>query len=501
VTDRTTYSFDGWTLRTATGELSRDGKTQRLTQQPLRILVELLEHAGDVVTRERLVELLWPKGVVDFDNGLNVAVRKVRLALGDDTDTPRYIETLPRVGYRFVGNVEAAVAHEAAGGVGAAPPPHVIAHARPRRWALWVVALLAAVLLVALGSWILVRAPARDAAPAVGVASNDPLVARKTTSVRAYELYLQGIYNRSRRDADGFHLAVDNFEAAIREDPEYAPAWAGLSDALVGGIIGQHVPTRAGFMRARTASLRAVELDGGIAESHTALGQIYMFFDRDYAKAETEYAKARAANERYGRLWHHLGILRVFQGRPLEALAAMRRAREVEPMTLLFSSNYGHVLYFSRRFDESIAHERELLQAQPRLDQARSVLIRALVAKGEADEAQRELALRVAEVPNLSDAGLVYAHLGQSEKTRAEIARIGKFSAQGFGVGYELAVLYAALGDVDGGCKALDLAWRDASPFLGWMRLDPRMDPLRAQPCFVEIERRLGAGVALGSGR
>src|SRR5688572_1740617 len=104
------FSFDGWTLRTATGELTRDGNTQRLTQQPMRILVELLEHAGDVVTRERLVALLWPKGVVDFDNGLNVTVRKVRMALGDDTETPRYIETLPRVGYRFIGRLDSAQA-------------------------------------------------------------------------------------------------------------------------------------------------------------------------------------------------------------------------------------------------------------------------------------------------------------------------------------------------------------------------------------------------------
>ncbi len=500
MTDRTTHSFDGWTLRTATGELSRDGKTQRLTPQPLRILVELLEHPGDVVTRERLVELLWPKGVVDFDNGLNVAVRKVRLALGDDTETPRYIETLPRVGYRFVGKVE-----EPAGAVSGARAIEIADAGAPRhapakvggawpRQTRWVPALLAVVLAVAIGTWWLMHEQSPDAAPTASVVGNDPLIARKTTSVRAYELYLQGIYNRSRRDANGFHLAVDNFEGAIREDPEYAPAWAGLSDALVGGIIGQHVSTRAGFARARAASLRAVELDAGIAESHTALGQIYMFFDRDYAKAEAAYAQARAANERYGRLWHHLGILRVFQGRPLEALAAMRRARELEPMTLLFSSNYGHVLYFSRRFDEAIAHERELLNAQPRLDQARSVLIRALVAKGEAAEAERHLALRVADVPNLSDAGIVYAQLGQPQKTRAEIARIEKFSAQGLAVGYELAVLYVALGDLDGGCNALDLAWRDASPFLGWMRLDPRMDALRQQPCFVEIERRLGTG-------
>jgi len=94
VTETTEFHFDGWTLVPRSGELAREGNVQRLPQQPLRVLVELLEHPGEVVTRERLVEVLWPKGVVDFDNSLNAVVRKLRMVLGDDSGTPRYIETL-----------------------------------------------------------------------------------------------------------------------------------------------------------------------------------------------------------------------------------------------------------------------------------------------------------------------------------------------------------------------------------------------------------------------
>jgi DNA-binding winged helix-turn-helix (wHTH) protein len=107
VTDATDIHFDGWVLRVSSGELLRDGNTQRLAQQPLRILAELLQRPGEVVTRERLVQVLWPKGVVDFDNSLNAAVRKLRIALNDDSETPRYIETLPRIGYRFIGSITA----------------------------------------------------------------------------------------------------------------------------------------------------------------------------------------------------------------------------------------------------------------------------------------------------------------------------------------------------------------------------------------------------------
>ena len=97
--------FDGWILRRQSGEVLKDGKTIRLQDQPLHILEELLAHPGEVVTREQLIARLWPKGVVDFDTALNAAVRRLRAALGDEAEKPRYIETLPRRGYRFIGTV------------------------------------------------------------------------------------------------------------------------------------------------------------------------------------------------------------------------------------------------------------------------------------------------------------------------------------------------------------------------------------------------------------
>ncbi|HEY4342146.1 MAG TPA: winged helix-turn-helix domain-containing protein [Steroidobacteraceae bacterium] len=99
-------SFDGWTLDRITGDLWKQGIRQRLQEQPLQILDELLAKPGELVTREQLIGRLWPKGVVDFDTGLNTAVRKLRLSLGDHPTEPRYIETLPRKGYRFIGRVE-----------------------------------------------------------------------------------------------------------------------------------------------------------------------------------------------------------------------------------------------------------------------------------------------------------------------------------------------------------------------------------------------------------
>src|SRR4030095_454835 len=98
--------FDGWQVNFASGEITKDSHTHRLQDQPLQILDELTLRRGEVVTREQLISRLWPTGVVEFDTGLNTAIRKLRSALGDDADTPRYIETLPRKGYRFIAHVE-----------------------------------------------------------------------------------------------------------------------------------------------------------------------------------------------------------------------------------------------------------------------------------------------------------------------------------------------------------------------------------------------------------
>src|ERR1700741_1157206 len=97
--------FDDWTLRPKSGELLRDGARIRLQDQPLQILRELLAQPGELVSREQLIARLWPKGVVEFDTALNSAMRRLRSALGDEAETPRYIETIPRRGYRFIGTL------------------------------------------------------------------------------------------------------------------------------------------------------------------------------------------------------------------------------------------------------------------------------------------------------------------------------------------------------------------------------------------------------------
>jgi DNA-binding winged helix-turn-helix (wHTH) protein/TolB-like protein len=165
-------SFDGWVLRADIGELVKDGRRIRLQQRPLLVLEELLDHPGELVTREQLIARLWPKGVVDFDTGLNTAVRKLRVALDDVAEVPRYIETIPRKGYRFIGtidpplqevprgsNAEIAVVEAPPSLATSAPPPpatQATPAPPPRRWMRYAFAAILALVVVGIAV-VLVR--------------------------------------------------------------------------------------------------------------------------------------------------------------------------------------------------------------------------------------------------------------------------------------------------------------------------------------------------------
>jgi DNA-binding winged helix-turn-helix (wHTH) protein/tetratricopeptide (TPR) repeat protein len=482
VTEKTEFHFDGWTLRTRSGELVRDGNLQRLPQQPLRVLVELLTHPGEVVTRERLVEVLWPKGVVDFDNSLNAVVRKLRVLLGDDSDTPRYIETLPRIGYRFIGKM-----HETA-----TPPPvdEPVEIRRVRRRHIVAVGLAFLVGIAGLVWWL--RGPNPGGAPAVasGNAAQDR-EPRRTSNQHAYELYLNGKFHRSRRDIEGSSLAIESFEAALKEDPYFVEAWAALAGTYVGAGINQRMPVAEAMEKGRAAALHALELDPKSAAGLAELAVIAMNYDLDYAQAEKYFNAARESDASVARMWHGFGLLRAYQGRVEEAFTYFGRARELESTQLLYTGSYGNLLYHTRKYAEAIEHARSLLASQPRFDGVRAMLIRALVASGDVKGALEQLPLRFSEVPFTSEDGLVYAHAGRRDEALAQIERLERRAEGGFGMSYEIAVIYAALGDKEKGCAALLKSLTDHSQWIGWMKLDPRMDPLRSEPCFAEAQGKL----------
>jgi len=456
--------FDGWKVDCVSGEVSRGDHVARLPQQPLRILIELFDHAGAVVTRDQLVKALWPTGIVDFDNGLNVAMRKLRVALDDVGDTPRYIETLPRVGYRFVGKP----------GVSIASVPAGIRRPQRARIAL-ALALVAIGAAVGLSFWLW---SGRD-------------TSRHIPSERAQELYLDGLQLRSRRDIDATEESAAKFAAALQEDPNYSEAWAAYGTSISIAVIRQKQTPAEGIPKARAAAARAIELAPGEALGYVLLAQILMDHDKDFAGAKRELDRAMQLDDHESLAWHHLAMWHGQLGHLEEAFTAIRRARELEPTRPIYTANYSLLLYETRRYDEAIAMAKQVIERNTRFDQARSVLARALMATGDLAGALEQAQANGDSGPNQGDLGMVYAKLGLRDDALRELARLDERARRGFAVAYEQAQVYATLGDIAQGCTALARAVTDHSLLVNWMRLEPRLDPLRGSQCYADAERKL----------
>ena len=457
--------FDGWTVDRVSGEISRGDRAARLPQQPLRILAELFDHAGTVVTREQLVKALWPAGIVDFDNGLNVAMRKLRVALDDVGDTPRYIETLPRVGYRFVGKP----------GVTAATRPATEVRRLPRARTALALALFALAVGVGLSWWMW---SGRD-------------TSQHVPSERAQELYLDGLQLRSRRDIDTTLQSIAKFEAALREDPNYSEAWAAYGTSISIAVIRQKLTPAEGIPEARAAAARAIELAPGEATGYVLQAQILLDHDKDFAGAKRELDRAMQLDDHESLVWHYLAMWHGHLGHVEEAFAAIRRAREMEPTRPIYTANYSLLLYETRRYDEAIGITRQLIEGNARFDQARSVLARALMATGDLAGALEQAQANGDSGPNQGDLGMVYAKLGRREDALRELDRLEQRAQLGFAVSYEQAQIHATLGDIAEACAALTRAVTDHSLLVNWMRLEPRLDPLRGSQCYADAEKKL----------
>jgi DNA-binding winged helix-turn-helix (wHTH) protein/tetratricopeptide (TPR) repeat protein len=457
--------FDGWTVDRVSGEISRGNHAARLPQQPLRILIELFDHAGTVVTRDQLVKALWPAGIVDFDNGLNVAMRKLRVALDDVGDAPRYIETLPRVGYRFIGKPGAAAA---------SVPATEIRRLSPARIAL-TLALIALAAGVGLSWWLW---SGRDSS-------------RHVPSERAQELYLDGLQLRSRRDIDTTDESIAKFAAALQEDPNYSEAWAAYGTAISIAVIRQRMVPAEGTPKARAAAAKAIELAPGEALGYVLLAQILMDHDKDFAGAKRELDRAMQLDDHESLVWHHLAMWHGQLGHVEEAFQAIRRARELEPTRPIFAANYSLLLYETRRYDEAIEMAKQVIERNARFDQARSVLARALMATGDLAGALEQAQANGDSGPNQGDLGMVYAKLGRRDDALRELERLDERAGRGFAVAYEQAQIHATLGNIAEGCTALARAVTDHSLLVNWMRLEPRLDPLRGSQCYAEAERKL----------
>ncbi len=315
------------------------------------------------------------------------------------------------------------------------------------------------------------------------------LVRRDTTNAEAYQFYLRGRFHWNKRRVKDLQQAIEYFQQAVAVDPNYALGYAGLADAytLFSGF--SDIPSRELMPKAKEAALRALSLDDGLAEAHAALGLILLLYDYDFAGAERESKRAIELNPNYATAHHFYSRLLSAQGRHEEAFAEIRRALEIDPLALPINWFYGHALFHARKYDESIAQLKKTLELDANFPGTHNHLARVYQAKGNYTESVEEYAKYQELIGEHRNAALVresFAKGGWQGFVRAMVERPDLSP-------YLKAHFYAALGEKDKAFAELNKAYENRDGFVVmYLKVDPRLDPLRSDPRFQDLLRRVG---------
>jgi len=312
----------------------------------------------------------------------------------------------------------------------------------------------------------------------------------------AYESYLKGRYFWNKRTADGLKVALAYFNQAIEEDPKYAQAYSGLADtyALLGDWQYAVMTPKEALPKAKAAATRALELDSALGEAHNSLAFCLDGFDWNFAAAGKEFRRAIELNPGYATAHHwyawHLSLL----GQYDEAIAEMKKAESLDPLSLVINADLAELFVLAHSYDESIRQSRKTIEMDPNFGLAHNHLAQAYLQKHMNDEAVAELqkAVQLSGDSPTCVANLARAYVASGNRSEAErlLSDLKKRSSHGYSHASEIAVIYAALGDKNQAMSWVEKGYEER--FNPGVLLRPGFDPLRSEPRFQELVRRMG---------
>ena len=330
---------------------------------------------------------------------------------------------------------------------------------------------------------------ARAIAQQVGIEPRPPDRASLGTSHKiapaAYEEYVRGRYYWNQRK---FDQAVEHFQKAIDLEPVYPEAYAGLGAAYA--LLGYEdkLAPKEAFGKARAAALKALELEPELAEAHAALGYIHTYHDYDFPAGEAEFKRAIAADPNSSMARHFYSIFLTAMLRPAEARVQIEKARDFDPLSDFIVTDMGFQLYYDRKYDEAEKVLKEALATNPESG-ARVWLGRTYQAEGRYAEAAREY-LKVKSIGTL---GHFYGISGKRIEAERVLTAIDEDARKpGFHSPYNAALTYLGMGEKDKAMELLDSCYDLRSPRVIWLLRDPRWDPMRSDPRFIELLKKIG---------
>jgi TolB-like protein/DNA-binding winged helix-turn-helix (wHTH) protein/Flp pilus assembly protein TadD len=605
------------------GELRKSGVKLKLQEQPFQLLCMLVEHTGEVVTREELRGRLWAADTfVDFDHSLNAAVKRLRDTLGDSAENPVFIETLARRGYRFIGSISGSpeeVAKPAkfrssflAGSIGSyrtvlASAAVVIVTVlailssvsiygrRPglgekRIESLAVLPLenlsrdleqeyfstgMTDALIAQLSQAGALRVASRTSVMRYkGTKKSLPEIARElhvdgviegsvlrsgnririvaqliqartdqqlwaesyerdltdilglqaevaqaivkqvrsqlapgkqapfhsTTTVHpeAYEAYLKGCFYRdSSNTKAGIKKAQDYFQNAIRKDPNFAAAYAGLADSYLDLGSYRWMPPQEAYRYGNAAVLKALELDETLGEAHSTLGYLSWQYAWDWQRAEAELRRSIDLNPNYLEGHEGLAWYLAWSGRSEDALAEIEKIRKLDPVRTITLLDVSGVYYHRRDYKLLIDASQKSMVVNPDQWSSHYFLGVGREGAGQLAEAIPEYQKAVEMSQNNTDAvaGLAHAYAASGRRVEARkiLDELNRQTKSSYVSPYMVATIHAGMGEREKAFEFLERAYRERSPDIPYfLKADLRVDVLRADPRFQDLLRRVG---------
>jgi TolB-like protein/Flp pilus assembly protein TadD len=551
-------------------ELRKHGLRLRLEEQLFQILEMLLQRGGQVVTRRTLRERLWPDTHVGYDHSLNTAINKLRDLLGDSAQSPRFVETVPRMGYRFIapvvkperaasavekkmmavlpfenlsGNTEQdyfadGLTEEMLSHLGQLYPKRLGVIARTSsiqykatKKTIGEIAQELGVEYVLEGS---VRRAGRrvritaqlietrdqthlwsasydrdlrdvlgvqaDVTRQIGTALAIELLPGDSSQVvsfdaNAHESYLRGRFYFGQGTEDGLKKAVSSFEAALSIEPRCSRSLSGIADSS--GLLcwfGALSPREAGE-RAAKASARAIEIDPTLSEPHASMGLVKFWYEWNWQVAEDEFKRAIDLNPSYASAHQWYASLLNATGRLEEASLEHRRARELDPHSLMLNLNAADPYFYGRQYDRVIEHVRTLLEQEPRFFPALFNLGRAYVQKEMYDEAI-EAFERAVQFSGNREGKSALAHAfalsGRRDEAHSILKELLASDVDRYMAAPMIARIFLGLGEIDDAFEWLQKGVDERSYWNVFLKMDPVYDPLSNDSRFLDLLTEIG---------
>jgi TolB-like protein/DNA-binding winged helix-turn-helix (wHTH) protein/Tfp pilus assembly protein PilF len=331
---------------------------------------------------------------------------------------------------------------------------------------------------------------------AVALGSSASASKLRPVSVKARDLYLRGRFLWNKRTLESLNKSIEYYQEAIKADPEYAEAYAALGDAYVLLSSYGDVGPSSALAKAQEAADRALQLGGGLAEAHTVLGAVKTDRDWDWPGAEAEYRRALELNPSYptARHWYSLHLSRL--GRTQQAEVEIQRARALDPLSTIISTDAAETAYWARKPRDAMARVEEVLSRNPYFAEAHEVKGKVYEQQGQYEQALAEFKIALALFGAGANVQALQGHalaLAGASEQALEIARqLEAASARSYVSGVDIATVYCGLQQADAGMRWLNRAYLNRDKGMDMIGIDPIFDGCRSDARFQDLVKKLG---------